>query len=549
MREKLCPTCSRSYSESFDYCEVDGKKLIFVNEEPSLVGRVIDGKFELQEVIGQGGMGTVYLGRQSSMERDVAVKVLKRRFAEDAVSIKRFMREAKAASKLQHQNTITVHDWGQTDDGWLYMVLERLHGQSLADILEDEIRLGYVRAVHIVAQICDSLSEAHGAGITHRDLKPENIFIEAQIGNPDHVKVLDFGIAKMHEEGVSQATATGMVCGTPAYMSPEQAMGHEIDGRSDVYALGILLYELVSGKQPFEGDAAMEVMLKHLNDAPPEIEPKIADQLPEGVKTAIAAMLSKKAAGRPADCQQVKSMLLSAIGATGSLELQHALAATAKGRNEQTPPPMAAERALRDAFSTDVLARAPRRPKLLALVTVVGLVAAGFAYGLSDWTERDAVGTAPISIPVRSQPTEEKPAAQGVAGKSVAEKEDKRLNHKKAEEVKERARQAANKRVSLTVGSRPNGAKIYDASGQYIGQAQLTVSRPRNSAPYELTLRLPGYQPAKVVMATLADSEVVTNLKLLLPPSKPRVDAGKEPRKRKRHVPRHRRAAAPIGSI
>ncbi|MCA9513580.1 MAG: serine/threonine protein kinase, partial [Myxococcales bacterium] len=311
--EKFCPTCSRVYGVDSTTCEVDGERLVILKEEPSLVGHVLDGKYTLLSRLGEGGMGSVYLAEQATMGREVAIKVLRREFSQNRTAIKRFLREARAASKLTHPNTITVYDFGQSNDGLLYLVMERLSGRPLADILDEDGAMPIERAVHIMSQVCDSLSEAHAAGIFHRDLKPENIFIEQKAGNTDFVKVLDFGIAKMQGEEVTQATATGMICGTPSYMSPEQAMGRDIDGRSDIYALGILLYEMLTDGKPFEGDTPMEVMLKHINEPAPNIYQRTQIGVPEGIQDAIDAMLSKQVADRPMTCQDVKALLIAGL--------------------------------------------------------------------------------------------------------------------------------------------------------------------------------------------------------------------------------------------
>ncbi|MBL8786069.1 MAG: serine/threonine protein kinase, partial [Deltaproteobacteria bacterium] len=313
--EKFCPACSRVYGEDATACEVDGERLVLLSEEPSLVGHVLDGKYTLISKLGEGGMGSVYLAEQQTMGRQVAIKVLRREFSQNRMAIKRFLREARAASKLAHHNTITVYDFGQSNDGLLYLVMERLAGRPLADILDQDGALPPERAVHILAQICDSLSEAHKAGITHRDLKPENIFIEEKVGNPDFVKVLDFGIAKMQgDETTTQATAAGMICGTPSYMSPEQAMGKDIDGRSDIYALGVLLYEMLTNLKPFEGDTPMEVMLKHINEPSPDVFQRTGVQVPQGLQDALDRLLAKKVEKRPQDCQEAKKLIIAGLG-------------------------------------------------------------------------------------------------------------------------------------------------------------------------------------------------------------------------------------------
>jgi serine/threonine protein kinase len=234
-------------------------------DEDPLVGTLLAGKYEVQKTLGRGGMGAVYLARQIAMDRQVAVKVLLTELSTNPHAAKRFVQEAKAVSRLQHPNTITIHDYGTSEAGQMYIVMELLKGQTLASALHTAGRIDALRAAKIISQVCASLAEAHEAGIIHRDLKPDNIFL-TQVGrDPDHAKVLDFGIAKVLDaEGASKLTATGMVFGTARYMSPEQAQGKQVDGRADVYSLGVVLFEILTGSPPFSADTVVALLLKHV---------------------------------------------------------------------------------------------------------------------------------------------------------------------------------------------------------------------------------------------------------------------------------------------
>lgn len=312
--EKFCPSCSRAYEDSvLTHCELDGERLIVMQTEVDLVGQELDGKYVVLRKLGEGGMGTVYVAEQRSMGREVAVKILRPRFSQNRQAIKYFLREARAASRLTHPNTITVYDSGQTPQGLLYQVMERLNGRPLNELIEQEGGLAVPRAIAILSQICDSLSEAHQAGITHRDLKPENIFIEPTAGNPEFVKVLDFGIAKIAEDSGTNATATGMICGTPSYMSPEQTMGRALDGRSDIYALGVLLYEIVVGERPFSGQSPMEIMLQHINEPPPALPEGVGGPYAARLSAMLQRMMAKAVGDRPADCQMLKAELATVL--------------------------------------------------------------------------------------------------------------------------------------------------------------------------------------------------------------------------------------------
>ena len=233
-----------------------------------MVGRTIGGRYEVQGLLGKGGMGAVYKAYQPAVQRMIALKVLLKEFADNETVIKRFHQEALASSRLKHPNTISVYDFGQTDDNILYIAMEYLKGESLAQTLAREKTLSPKRAVHIMRQVCKSLSEAHKAEIIHRDLKPDNIFLAEVQGERDFAKVLDFGVAKLKEYEGKEGTLTqaGMIFGTPKYMSPEQARSSKVDYRSDIYALGIILYEMLMGRPPFVGDNPLSILIAHVNE-------------------------------------------------------------------------------------------------------------------------------------------------------------------------------------------------------------------------------------------------------------------------------------------
>ena len=265
----------------------------------SLIGLTLDnGRYEVVKLIGEGGMGRVFQARQVSMDRMVAIKVLRAQLAGDEHLLARFQQEALSVSRLRHPNTITVFDYGRTEDGFLFIAMELLGGRSLADLLQTEKRLEAHRALHIIEQVCGAVAEAHQYGIVHRDLKPENIQIDDVANNPDFAKVLDFGIAKIiHGDTEAAETKTltiaGTVFGTPHYMSPEQVHGNKVDHRTDVYALGCILYELLTGEPPFQGATPMAVMMAQASKDPPEILEHTEADATEAIADIIAACLIK----------------------------------------------------------------------------------------------------------------------------------------------------------------------------------------------------------------------------------------------------------------
>jgi serine/threonine-protein kinase len=303
-----CPRCSRTYDEGVRFCPVDGT-LVTTGVEDRNLGTVLLGQFEVRDVCGKGAMGTVYRAFQRNMDRTVAVKILRRELLKEPEVVRRFLREARAAAKLQHTNIVTVHLVGETDDGVPFLVMEHVDGVVLEQICEAQGAQPVPRILSLSRQIASALAEAHDNGIIHRDLKPANILITDRSRVPDLVKVLDFGIAKIvHAADQSVLTRDGVIFGTPHYIAPEQATGGEIDHRVDLYSLGVIMFRLATGRLPFEGNAGMQVVLKHLREQPPK--PRAIDPtIPVGLEAVILACLAKDARERPKDAAQVVEML------------------------------------------------------------------------------------------------------------------------------------------------------------------------------------------------------------------------------------------------
>ncbi|NBD13505.1 MULTISPECIES: serine/threonine-protein kinase [Corallococcus] len=310
-----CPSCGAEAEDSSRYCPACGATLLRSAEGgDEYVGKTIAAKYRVEALIGEGGMGKVYRARQLALDKVVVLKVLRHTLLSDERTVARFQREAKAASRLNHPNSISVLDFGQADDGALFIAMEYVAGQDLHQLLSREWPLGEARVVRIVLQILSALSDAHGAGVIHRDLKPENIMVEQRRNEPDFVKVLDFGIAKItdsQDEGPA-LTRAGFVCGTPEYMSPEQARGAVLDHRSDLYAVGVILYQLTTGLLPFESDSAVGFATKHLTEEPPPPTRRRPDaRISPGMERLILRVLSKDPDDRPANAAAFKTELLA----------------------------------------------------------------------------------------------------------------------------------------------------------------------------------------------------------------------------------------------
>ena len=302
----ICPTCNCGFQQG-TYCPDDGTKLLDVeagSADDPLVGRLLSQRYSLEECVGSGGMGTVYRGRHVLMDKPVAVKVLKPELSQDPYAAGRFRREARSASRIEHEHCVAVTDFGQEPDGTLFLVMEYLEGPTLWKLIKEGGALSVARVVDIARQILGALQAAHEEGIVHRDLKPENVMLVRRGDREDVAKVLDFGLAKVlqsaGEDPVTALTRNGMIFGTPRYMSPEQVEGREVDHRADLYALGVMLYEMATGVLPFEGRSVMALLNKHLHETPTPPSsrfPRLG--LPARLEALILALMAKPMTERP----------------------------------------------------------------------------------------------------------------------------------------------------------------------------------------------------------------------------------------------------------
>src|SRR5436305_2778915 len=262
-----------------------------LSELDPLLGRAVADNFRIDNLIGSGAMGNVYRAQQLSLGKAVAVKVLHQHLMGDDKLVARFKREAKSASMLNHPNSIQIIDSGQDRDGTLYIAMELLAGRDLAQVIRDEFPLPLPRVVRILSQVLSALEEAHARGVIYRDLKPSNIMLTQRRDEKDFVKVCDFGIAKATlseaDDRAAMLTIQGLVCGTPEYMAPEQARAEPLDGRADLYAAAVILYQMVTGDIPFRADSPIAIVSRHLVEAPippskrrPDLRlPKIIDDV------------------------------------------------------------------------------------------------------------------------------------------------------------------------------------------------------------------------------------------------------------------------------
>src|SRR5580704_8646374 len=293
--------------------------MVSTENAADLIGHEIAGRIRIFSKLGEGGMGAVYRGEQLSLKRTVAVKVLRPELSANQQLQRRFEAEAQAIAMLQHPNIVQVFDFGQDSDGSLFIAMELIDGQSLRAVLAAEGPLHPVRAFHLGLQISASLVEAHSHNIVHRDLKPANVMLQHKGRQRDVARVLDFGIAKLRDDSrQSQATMTqaGHMLGTPQYMAPEQIRGDAIDGRTDIYALGCLIYEMVTARPPFEATTVIAMLSKHLTENPiPPSQRRPDLGLPHGIDQVVLAAMAKEPSRRPATMEQYADMLAGVMQA------------------------------------------------------------------------------------------------------------------------------------------------------------------------------------------------------------------------------------------
>jgi serine/threonine protein kinase len=313
---KVCPQCASEYETTDRFCPKDGSPLRPKAGGDPLVGRVIADRYLVLALLGEGGMGRVYLGEHVKMNRQCAIKVMSPTLVNDAESLQRFAREASNAARILHPNVAAVFDYGESDK-IIYLVMEYVDGESLSAILAREGALEPRRAIDLARQIADGLHAAHELGIVHRDLKPDNVIIAHSRSGKEIPKVVDFGIAKALTEAPQDAlTRSGLVIGTPEYMSPEQLLGDPVDARADIYSLGCILYQMLTGTPAFSADTREQMIRRRLHEAPPHLREVLPD-LPSRLDTLIVHMLARSPSDRLASAAEARDQLDPALAMGG----------------------------------------------------------------------------------------------------------------------------------------------------------------------------------------------------------------------------------------
>jgi serine/threonine protein kinase len=383
----ICLECNTANIDGSRFCLNCGSSLSAdspISQAPTsnqdLVGMAVAGRYRLEAKIGAGGMGAVYRATRLLIGDEVAIKILHSE-QNDPRAAERFKREAQAAARLKHPNAVNIYDFGVTEDGLQYLVMELVEGESLRQIIKQQGPITPLKAAEILTQVCAALDEAHRNNIIHRDIKPDNIIVSALVTGL-RVKVLDFGIAKLRDDTADNLTQTGNVLGTPHYMSPEQCIGEELDSRSDIYSLGIVLYEMLTARVPFNSPVSTAVVIQHVNQTPPSLR-ALNPSIPPAVETVALQALEKTREARPQSARELASAFEIAVR-DGYVSAKPAVASfSASGYGAATPASSS------DMPATTLLDRVPsdsapagkahllRRPKVLLVAAAITFLMLG----------------------------------------------------------------------------------------------------------------------------------------------------------------------------
>ena len=488
---RYCPTCGTRFSNEVAFCPHDGgvtQELADAGpQKDPLVGRVIDGRYRVEEPLGEGGMGIVYLATHAVLGKKFAVKVLRGDMAKDPDVVQRFIQEAQAATSIGHENIIDISDFGRLPDGAVYFVMEHLQGEALTALIARGGSIPMMDAMQIIRQIASALAAAHQRGIVHRDLKPDNVFLIRRGEHPHFVKVLDFGIAKVGG-AASALTRTGMVFGTPHYMSPEQAAGQSVDRRTDIYALGVIMYEMFTGKVPFDAETFMGILSKHMFEPP--IPPS---QLDKSIRLgALEDVLMKALSKKPETRYQTMEELvadLDAVSAGGTVEI---------GRKPGITPPDNLADALEPPSRTEMRLSKVNLPSSKAPLVVLGLVGllvvaaavGGALYAFSGDDDGSAqLRPEPPVVPDPIPPVGAAPDAAALA----------------------RAPDASAADGLVHIVSLPAGAQVLVA-GAIIGNTPARLPIPESGEQREVEVRMVGFETQVLRLTSESPSSVEVEL-------------------------------------
>jgi eukaryotic-like serine/threonine-protein kinase len=417
-----CPGCGRPNPPEARFCSGCGHPLVQGEDRGGgvadpLIGRVLADRYRIESLLGRGGMGVVYKVEHVQIGKLMAMKLLHGELARQRAVLKRFRREAEAASKLSHPNTVQIFDFGRAE-GLTYLVMEYVDGDDMGQVIKQAGTLDFARAARLCAQVCASVAEAHDHGIVHRDVKPENIMVTQTRAEPDFIKVLDFGLAKLREGGEQAnitVTGAGHIVGTPYYMAPEQIRGEDVDPRTDVYAIGAVLYRALTGKPPYWAPSPMGVLTKHLTEPLVPPSERVDARLPAEADAIVMRAMQKDASQRHASATELREELLHYLRAVGE-DSGPAFVGTS-GVTTLGGRPVAARVAPAEVATrsdVDAFQRRLKRRGWVGYVVLTGLLVSMAAGGWWAWAQRPAAGVLTVEQEPNDTPAEANPLAPGL---------------------------------------------------------------------------------------------------------------------------------------
>jgi serine/threonine protein kinase len=487
---RFCPKCKKKFPDSISFCPLDGTTLLgedqapreFRQERRRLENKVL-GSYRLEEVLAEGGMGIIFLAKHVKLGRQVALKMLRPQFSDNKKAVTRFFREARAVNEIEHENIIEITDFIEDDHGDNYYIMELLEGQDLRKLIMKEGPLSVPRSLGIAIQVSNALAAVHQAGIVHRDLKSENVFLVKRGDNPDFVKLLDFGVAKLirhtDEEDIHK-TIEGTILGTAEYMSPEQASGKPVDFRTDIYSLGVILYEMLTGRRPITGKSFSEIIYNQLTVTPlrPSQIKDLSLNMPVHMEELIMQCLEKDPELRPQSMEEMEARLRN-IGREGSVQCETA--------SREFP----------------AVQKSSRKALWAVVVVLVAGLGAG-AFFLFPWDQAHS----------EVKPQDQPPPVADVKDPPVPEPPPTRQPET----------------VQVLFESTPQGAQIFTKEGDGpLGTTPATLTLSRADEVRIFELRLKGYKPARRRVSMAQDS----NLNVPLLKGKP-VGMKKKKKKKKK---------------
>jgi serine/threonine-protein kinase len=521
-----CPTCRTHYPDGTAACSKDGAALLpdqaFASADAPLLAGAVVGEYEIEGLLGEGGFGAVYKAVHPLIGKAAAVKLLKREFSSNPEMVSRFISEARAVNQIRHRNIIDIFSFGALPDGRQFFVMELLEGIVLDKYLERHGRLSPGQALPILKQLARALGAAHAAGIAHRDMKPENVFLTFEEDGKPYPKLLDFGIAKLVKDaGSRHKTQTGTPLGTPLYMSPEQVHGRDVDQRTDIYSLGIVAFEMLTGKLPFDGTSVMDILMKQAGAAAPKPS-SVCDAVPAALDAPILHMMEKDPAARPNGIVKAIEDLERAVASAGlstsvALTPIHALgdaqghtvigsemSQTAAGTTTVAAPSDAAGRSgsisaqsapYHSSMQTSAAPPPSSRTGIYAAIggaAIAAIAIGGFALVRKSGDSKDVARAATTQTATASQASDSATASQTKEAAPLVVPMSATASAA-----------PASSDVKLKITSNPPDAEVW-RDNEKLGATGQELKLPRGATKVKLTIKKAGYLP-QVVEVTPSD--------------------------------------------